>query len=689
MPTLNLANLMTNLPTPAGQTGNSGSRRMVAHQAGPLPDRPDQQNGTEPLVGQVQVPAKKEVAIQVEGRANQPPADCPEQFNKLIEQLLESGRLTEEEAQALLAQADLQTVHPTCDPTGQQTPQTGIELEQAKVESQGIDDTKGALPDNLPPILRHRLTEPLAHPGRKRVAMTHTGLAGMPGWRANPLRPTPTVTQATEGTPQHVPGHKVTLPETGMNPAPASAGPTHPPTAQGAIGPADGLRSTAVPTVDANPNGQTHVQSVSAQGESNEQMPQQDPGPAPRQQTSKQEVAEQVAADPHEPAAPTDRSASSRSAAEFASATQHRQQTAHPSVSRSAESESTEPAHAHRASRQSTAGSQPLPSPSRESADVPPVQAFSPHPQSAKRADSQAGNGAETSAYLEPQRSSDSFAHQNPPSQTVRQSANVPAEDLPHATVRTTASTAADAPDAPAPQQTRAKNQSPSLAKAFGEAGEPRLAETVPTGLAHPDSPQNATASPVESAADWAATSISSTDAVARTDSASATAQEQPTQQTPLTDQIAARMTLADAREGKEVVVQMDPPELGKIHVTFRQQGGQLQGMIRVDNPETLSDLQREAPHLLARLQEAGIQIKTLDLQGGDLANQQQSDRGQQAQQAYSQFADGGAQGRGEQGGHSHESPVSAGPYAWADDPQGVDPPVGQYISETTLNVMM
>lgn len=247
----------------------------------------------------------------------------------------------------------------------------------------------------------------------------------------------------------------------------------------------------------------------------------------------------------------------------------------------------------------------------------------------------------------------------------------------------------AESPDVPADQRTSAVNPSPSLAEKLAEVSEVderRPVESVHLGPNVSDTVQASTTSAAESAASGPAPVI---DSVSGTETASSAAGAQPAQQTPLTDQIAARMNVSDARDGKEVVVHMDPPELGKVRISFREQGGQLQGIIRADNPETLSDLQRETPHLLARLQEAGIQIKTLDLQGGDLANQQQSDRGQQAQQTYSQFTDSGAQGRGEDGSHPQQQSPPTGLRAWTDDPLGAEPPVGQYVSETTLNVMI
>lgn len=215
----------------------------------------------------------------------------------------------------------------------------------------------------------------------------------------------------------------------------------------------------------------------------------------------------------------------------------------------------------------------------------------------------------------------------------------------------------------------------------------PSVVEAVEVSSAEPTTPAQSASAVAEStgALNEATSSVAP---LTGTASPGVPAGEQPgPQETPLSDQITAQMTVNDARAGKEVVIQMNPPELGKVRIAFRQEGHELRGVVRAENPQTLQDLQREAPHLLARLQEAGVQLKTLDLQGGDLAQQNHQDRGQHAQQAYSQFTDGGAQGRGQQPGQ--DQPRQNLPHAWAGEEPVSTGPLGQYISETTLNVMM
>ena len=78
--------------------------------------------------------------------------------------------------------------------------------------------------------------------------------------------------------------------------------------------------------------------------------------------------------------------------------------------------------------------------------------------------------------------------------------------------------------------------------------------------------------------------------------------------------QIADAFRSSSARNGQEIVLRLDPPHLGTVRVTLRVEGGEVHGSLDVDNPRTLSQLQREAPGLMARLAEAGVEMKRMDL---------------------------------------------------------------------------
>jgi len=122
-----------------------------------------------------------------------------------------------------------------------------------------------------------------------------------------------------------------------------------------------------------------------------------------------------------------------------------------------------------------------------------------------------------------------------------------------------------------------------------------------------------------------------------------------------VTEALRARL----AHQGEQVVVRLDPPELGRIRVTFRGEGNELRAVMEVDNAKTLSELQREAPPLIQRLADSGIQLRRLEFvlnepaasQGGEgaYAQPQQGHGFQQQQAGQQQSSAGGQSPTGEQ----------------------------------------
>lgn len=155
-----------------------------------------------------------------------------------------------------------------------------------------------------------------------------------------------------------------------------------------------------------------------------------------------------------------------------------------------------------------------------------------------------------------------------------------------------------------------------------------------------------------------------------------------------IADQIVTRVQLRRDDLGQEMVVRLDPPELGGVRIQFRSEQGEITGVIRADNPQTLAELQREAPSLLQRLNEAGVPIRTLNLHLGDLAQQQsrgESHAFAQAQNAYSLFQQNGGDG----GGYGDGYRPNDGNDLFAGDPDAWTEDAGQYVSDSALNVMI
>jgi len=71
----------------------------------------------------------------------------------------------------------------------------------------------------------------------------------------------------------------------------------------------------------------------------------------------------------------------------------------------------------------------------------------------------------------------------------------------------------------------------------------------------------------------------------------------------------------------QQIVIRLDPPELGKVVVKFAEQGNDITGLLQVDKSQTRDQLQQVLPEIIQNLQDSGIQIKRLEV---TLTNQQE-----------------------------------------------------------------
>ena len=75
-------------------------------------------------------------------------------------------------------------------------------------------------------------------------------------------------------------------------------------------------------------------------------------------------------------------------------------------------------------------------------------------------------------------------------------------------------------------------------------------------------------------------------------------------------------------REGtQQIVIRLDPPELGKVAITFTEKGDDIVGVLQVDKLQTRNQIQQELPEIIQNLQNSGVQIKKLEVV---LTNQQE-----------------------------------------------------------------
>lgn len=64
----------------------------------------------------------------------------------------------------------------------------------------------------------------------------------------------------------------------------------------------------------------------------------------------------------------------------------------------------------------------------------------------------------------------------------------------------------------------------------------------------------------------------------------------------------------------QNVVIRLNPPELGKVAIKFSEQADGITGLLQVDKPQTRYQIQQELPELIQNLQNSGIAIKRLEV---------------------------------------------------------------------------
>jgi len=99
--------------------------------------------------------------------------------------------------------------------------------------------------------------------------------------------------------------------------------------------------------------------------------------------------------------------------------------------------------------------------------------------------------------------------------------------------------------------------------------------------------------------------------------SAGSSGVDAPAVKSPIQDvgeQILGSLQASLVRGEKALLVRLDPPELGSVVVRFREQGDQVSGVIEVSNDDTRRDVEQALPQVLRSLQEAGLQVRRLEV---------------------------------------------------------------------------
>jgi hypothetical protein len=84
----------------------------------------------------------------------------------------------------------------------------------------------------------------------------------------------------------------------------------------------------------------------------------------------------------------------------------------------------------------------------------------------------------------------------------------------------------------------------------------------------------------------------------------------------------------------QQIQVTLNPAELGMVRITFRQQDGQIEGLMEVQNPEVRRDVEKALPQIAAALAQNGVQVRRMEI--APMQNQQSNQESfQSPQQEY------------------------------------------------------
>ena len=79
-------------------------------------------------------------------------------------------------------------------------------------------------------------------------------------------------------------------------------------------------------------------------------------------------------------------------------------------------------------------------------------------------------------------------------------------------------------------------------------------------------------------------------------------------------EQILDSVQASATRGDRQILIRLNPPELGSVLVRFQERGEVLSGTLEVSSRETLREIERALPQVVRSLQEAGVQVRRLDV---------------------------------------------------------------------------
>jgi flagellar hook-length control protein FliK len=106
-------------------------------------------------------------------------------------------------------------------------------------------------------------------------------------------------------------------------------------------------------------------------------------------------------------------------------------------------------------------------------------------------------------------------------------------------------------------------------------------------------------------------------------------------------DQILDSLKASITQGDRQLLIRLQPPELGMVLVRLREQGERLEGTLKVERTDTRREIEQVLPEVVRSLQDAGIGIRRLDVTDSDSSGPDLG-RGQPQQDGSSGHGDAG-----------------------------------------------
>jgi len=151
-----------------------------------------------------------------------------------------------------------------------------------------------------------------------------------------------------------------------------------------------------------------------------------------------------------------------------------------------------------------------------------------------------------------------------------------------------------------------------------------------------------------------------------------------------ISEQIQQSVQTTLKSSSRQIVIRLNPPELGNVAIKFQEQGDDITGVLQVDKLQTKIQIQQALPEIIQNLQDTGVQVKKIEVV---LTNQQEQyfTKDQSSPQGQDTFA-------GHQNSSNHESQTGNSAYnEWlpnAENYTGSTEPQLQ-LTDTSINMLI